>query len=432
MESVWQQNLDFKHFPALDGDKCTDILIIGGGMAGILCAYFLAKQGVDYMLVEARNIGMGITKNTTAKITFQHSLIYEKLVKNYGLELSRQYLEANKMALEMYDNLCKDIDCDFEKTPAVTYSINDRAKIESEILALQKLGQTAEFLDEIAVPIKIAGAIKLQNQAQFNPLKFLLKISENLNIYENTFIHKIDGNTAFADHAKIKAKKIIVATHFPFVNSRGTYFLKMYQHRSYVVAVENAPTIAGMFVDEAQNGMSFRDYKDLFLIGGGDHRTGKTGGAYSEIRNFIKMHYPESCEKYFWATQDCMTLDSIPYIGPYSKNTPHWFVATGFNKWGMTSSMAAAKILSDLVLDKENNTSKIFSPSRSILKLQLFVNTGETLVNFLTPTVKRCSHLGCALKWNDNEHTWDCPCHGSRFDKHGKLIDNPAKRDIHV
>lgn len=374
---------------------------------------------------------MGITKNTTAKITFQNP-IYKKLIKNYGVDFTKQYLKANKSAIQAYKDLCQNIDCDFKKESAITYSVNDRNKIEEELLALQKLGYNADFLETVSIPIKISGAIEFKDQAQFNPLKFLAKISEKLNIYENTFVYKLDGNTAFTENAKIQAKKIIIATHFPFANSHGSYFLKMYQNRSYVLCILNAPPISGMYVDEAQNGMSFRSYKNLLLIGGGSHRTGKNGGGYTELRKFVKAHYPDSIEKYFWSTQDCMTLDDIPYIGHYSKNTPNWFVATGFNKWGMTSSMISAKILSDMVLEKNNDFSEIFSPSRSILKPQLFANLGKTIINFCTPTVKRCSHLGCALKWNKYEHSWDCPCHGSRFSKDGKVIDNPARKDTHV
>lgn len=432
INSVWHESIKIKKFPKLNEDTKADVLIIGGGLAGILCAYFLKQRGVNYILVEAQKIGMGITKNTTAKITFQHSLIYSNLIKNYGLERARQYFESNKMALGLYADICKNMECGFEKKSAVTYSINSVKNIEEEILALEKLNYKAQFLDKITVPIKISGAIKFENQAQFNPLKFMANICENLNIYEDTFIHKLDGNIAFTENAKIGAKKIIIATHFPFINSHGSYFLKMYQSRSYVVAIQNAAQVDGMYVDESQNGMSFRNYKDLLLIGGGDHRTGKGGCGYEGLRKFVKANYPKSKEKYFWATQDCMTLDNIPYIGQYSSNTPNWFVATGFNKWGMTSSMVAAKILSDLALEKKNHFSEVFSPSRSILKPQLFVNLGETVLNFFTPTLKRCPHLGCALKWNKYEHSWDCPCHGSRFTEQGRIIDNPAKDDANV
>jgi len=200
----------------------------------------------------------------------------------------------------------------------------------------------------------------------------------------------------------------------------------LYQHRSYVIALENAQDVGGMYVDEAQKGMSFRNYKDLLLVGGGDHRTGKKGGNWRELREFAGKFYPNAKERFYWATQDCMSLDSVPYIGLYSKNTPDLYVASGFNKWGMTSSMVSAMILTDMVTGRENQFAPVFSPSRSILKPQLFINGFEAIVNLLTITDKRCPHLGCALKWNAVEHTWDCPCHGSRYTESGDLIDNPA------
>ena len=176
--------------------------------------------------------------------------------------------------------------------------------------------------------------------------------------------------------------------------------------------------------------MSFRSYKNLLLIGGGAHRTGKQGGDWRELKAFAARFFPDASEKCAWATQDCMTLDGIPYIGRYSGRTEDIYVAAGFNKWGMTSSMTAAMILSDMVLGRENRYAGIFSPSRTILRRQLAVNDFEAVVNLLTPTSKRCPHMGCALKWNRAEHTWDCPCHGSRFDRDGSLIDNPATGDI--
>lgn len=299
INSVWQESSKIKGFPKLSSNKKTDVLIIGGGIAGILCAYFFSQQGVDYMLVEARKIGMGITKNTTAKITFQHALIYHKLIQNYGLELTQQYFEANKMALDIYKRLCKNIDCDFEKTPAIAYSTRGIKKIEKEILALEKLGCTSQILGEIPIPIRISGAIKVENQAQFNPLKFIANISQNLNIYEDTFVKEIRGNSAFTEDFKIRFQKVIIATHFPFINSHGSYFLKMYQSRSYVVGLKNAPLVDGMYVDEAQGGMTFRIYKDLLLIGGGGDRTGKNCGGYDNLINFIKTHYSKSEKNIF-------------------------------------------------------------------------------------------------------------------------------------
>lgn len=426
MNSVWEQTSNHLSFESLKQDIKTEVLVIGGGMAGILCAYMLQQSGIPYVLAEAQSICSGITKNTTAKITSQHGLIYHKLIREFDIEKAQQYLEANETALAEYRSLCRNIDCDFEEKPSYVYSLDDRRKIENEIAALEKLGADAEFTDKLSLPFSVAGAVKFSNQAQFHPLKFIAAISKGLHIYEHTAVRELVGKTAITDHGKITADHIIVATHFPFLNKHGSYFLKMYQHRSYVLALENAPNVNGIYIDGEQNGLSFRNYQNLLLVGGGGHRTGKKGGNWKELRDFVQQYYPSATEKYHWATQDCMTLDSIPYIGAYSSNTANLYVATGFNKWGMTSSMISARILCDLVQGRQNPYTEVFSPSRSIFRPQLAINAFEAVTNLLIPTTKRCPHLGCALKWNSIEHTWDCPCHGSRFTEDGKVIDNPA------
>ena len=308
--------------------------------------------------------------------------------------------------------------------------MNDKSVVQEEYLALKKLGAPAEYKNVSPLPLSVLGMVGLKDQAEFNPLKFINYIIKDLKIYENTRILDIDGHFAYYDGGKIYANKIIVATHFPFIDRKGMYFLKLYQHRSYVLALENAQEVKGMYVDEADGGLSFRNYGNLLLLGGGGARTGKPCGSFNELERFKEKHYPNAKIKYRWATQDCMSLDKIPLIGQYSKNTPNLFVATGFNKWGMTSSMVSALLLTDKILGIKNDYADIFCPSRSILKPQLFVNVFETLSNFVIPTTKRCSHLGCALKWNKYEHSWDCSCHGSRFDEEGKIINNPANKNL--
>lgn len=430
MDSIWTASASLPHFRTLEGSVKTDVLIIGGGIAGILCAYFLQEKGVDYLLAESCTICSGITENTTAKITSQHGLIYDKLLKSVGIEKAKMYLEANQNAVKKYFELCEDIDCDFEKRTNCVYSIDDRRKLEREAAALYKLGFPAEIIETEELPFQTAGAVSFENQAQFHPLKFLANIAQNLNIYEHTFVKELSEHTAVTEKGSITFQKLIFATHFPIDNKHGMYFLKMYQHRSYVIALKNAPRLRNLYVDEAKGGLSFRCYQDYLLLGGGAHRTGKKGGNWQELRDFAGEHYPKAREKYFWATQDCMTLDGIPYIGAYSKRMPECFVAAGFNKWGMTSSMAAAMILTDLVLEKENIYAPVFHPSRNMLKPQLLINGWEAAANLLTISKKRCPHLGCALKWNEAEHSWDCPCHGSRFDEEGTLLDNPANGDL--
>lgn len=432
MKSLWKENLTAPEFPTLTEDCKTDVLIIGAGITGILTGYFLEQKGINYIIVEKNRICSGVTENTTAKITFQHNLIYDKIIKSYGINTAQGYLQANQKAFDEFRQLCSNIDCDYEIKNNYVYSLDNRKKIEKEITALNKIGYNASFFEDAPLPFQIAGAVCFPDQAQFHPLKFLYHISENLNIYENTFVKEMIGNTAVTEHSKIKADKIIVTTHFPFINKHGAYFLKLYQDRSYVIAIHNAQDVNGMYIDENSKGLSFRNYDNLLLLGGGAHRTGKNGGNWNELRNFAKRKYPQSTEKYYWAAQDCMSLDNMPYIGHYSKGTPNLYTASGFNKWGMTGAMLSAKLLSDEIMGIKNEYAEIFSPSRSIIKPQLFVNAIETTANLLTLTNKRCPHLGCALKWNRTEHSWDCPCHGSRFAEDGTLLNNPANGNLEV
>lgn len=432
MKSLWINSVEKPKFDKMTRDIKTDVLIIGGGITGILCAYMLHKANVDCVLVEADEIGKGVTQNTTAKITFQHGLIYDKLIKRFGLEKARFYYEANKKALDKYLEISKIVDCDFEEKDSFVYATEDNVKIKKEFEAYKIIGIESEYCESLPLPITVTGAVKIVNQAQFNPMKFIYGISEELNLFENTKVINIEPHKVLTNNGLITADKIIIATHFPIINKHGLYFMKLYQRRSYVLALENAAEINGMYVDENDKGMSFRNYGDLLLLGGGGHRTGKKGGNWQELREFAKLHYPKAKEKFFWATQDCISLDGVPYIGLYSNNTPDLYVATGFNKWGMTSAMVAAEILKDMITKKKNPYAAVFDPSRSILQPELCVNIFETAFNLLTPTAPRCPHLGCALKYNKAEHTWDCPCHGSRFNKNGKLIDNPATDDVNL
>ncbi len=430
MKSLWENTATKPRFNPLDGNTKTDVLIIGGGMAGVLCALELEKAGVNYILLEANKIGSGITCNTTAKITAQHGLIYSKIYDNYGSEFAKGYLEVNMAAVEKFRVLCRNTDCDFEEKTSFVYTLRDREKIEKEIKALDKIGYNAKFTKRTPLPLVVAGAVGFERQAQFNPLKFLYSVAKGLNIRENVKVKELVGTTAVTDQGKIQAEKIIVATHFPFINKHGYYFAKMYQHRSYVLVLENAPKMNGMYVDADLKGLSFRDYGNLLLLGGGSHRTGKKGGNYNELRDFVKRHYPRAEECYHFATQDCETLDGMPYIGEYSKESENLYVATGFNKWGMTSSMVAATLLRDKILGVKNPYFEIFNPSRSVIFPQLGINIFESVCGLMIPTTKRCPHLGCGLKWNRWEHSWDCPCHGSRFSKDGNVIDNPATDDL--
>lgn len=430
MISIWQETAQTPSFEPLEGDMTTDVLIIGGGIAGLLLANRLQNEGVPYALVEAQRIGHGVTKNTTAKITSQHGLIYDRLLRTLGVEKARLYLEANEQAISEYRALCDSIDCGFENKDAITYSLSSRELIEKEIDALSKIGFRAELDEQLPLPFSVAGAVRFCGQAQFHPLQFLSELAKPLRIYEHTPVREMRGCQAITDTGTITAKEVFVATHFPIINKHGSYFMKMYQERSYVLALSQAPDYQGMYVDAAKPGLSFRNAMGLLLLGGGSHRTGKSGGGWQALEDAAREYYPKAQEVARWATQDCMTLDGIPYIGQYAKSTPHMYVATGFQKWGMTGAMVAAMLLCDLLMGKRSPYEALYSPSRSMLHPQLAINACEAVMSLVSFSDKRCPHLGCALKWNAQERSWDCPCHGSRFSEQGGLIDNPATGDL--
>lgn len=429
MNYLWDDIPKRRQYPTLKGDRKTDVLIIGGGMAGILCAYRLKERGVDCLLVEGGQIGQGITRGTTAVLSAQHDKLYSDIKRQFGEEKARQYLDSNRWAVQQFQKLSEKYPCDWEEKPSYMYTLGKADNLREEAKTVQQLGFPAEFVTDTPLPFSVSGAVRYPGMAQFHPLKFLYAIAKQLPILEHTFIRKIQGTTAFADQGVIEAKKIIVATHFPILNRRGLYFMKLYQKRSFVVALEGAKDVEGTYVGTAEGSIYLRNYKNLLLVGGGDHRTGKKGGGFEVVHEFIRTYFPHAIERCAWAAQDCMSLDEIPYIGPYSPATPNLYVATGFNEWGMTSSMVASEVLTNMICKGQSPWAPVYAPNRSMLRTQLFVNMGETIVDYLFPTFRRCTHLGCALKWNQSEHTWDCPCHGSRFSEQGGVLENPAMKD---
>ena len=430
MKSVWQEKEKRTAYPEVSGNISTDVLVIGGGMAGILCAWKLQQAGVDVTVAEAKRIGSGITGKTTAVLTAQHDFLYQDMMHTFGVCTAKAYLDANLEAVQIFRELSEEIPCDFEDRPSIQYTVSEASRLHREARVVKDLGYPVEFQKEIPLPVAAIGAVIYPDMAQFHPLKFLQGIAQKLRIYENSRVLKLNGTTAILKNGTIQAKKVIVATHFPFIDRHGLYFMKLYQNRSYVLALENAPDPGATLTQLEGEGIYFRQYGDWLLVGGGDHRTGKKGGGFEYLRNYVKTHFPEAREKYAWANQDCMSLDGLPYVGSYSPNMPDVYVATGFNAWGMTNSMVAAQVLADQICGRKNSLTDILRPSRSVFHKQLFCNLGETLVDFLIPTTRRCTHLGCALRWNPQEHSWDCPCHGSRFSEEGRLLDTPAQKDI--
>lgn len=493
--SYWVKSTKKTDYPTISENMDTDVLIIGGGITGISTAYMLSKCGLNICLVDADRMAMGVTANTTAKITSQHGLLYDYLLNSFGFETAKGYLNSNEDAIKTISDIIKkeNIDCDFVSQDSYVYTCDKSnvQKIVDEVSAVTSLGLNAEYVTSCPLPFSIEAAIKFPGQAQFHPRKYLLSLlpileKNRVNIFENSKVvdikHVKDKYEVYVNEYKITTKYLVMASHYPIKNFPGMYFIKMYQDSSYAVGVElENDVFDGMYISCDEPVTSFRNTmqdngKKLLIVGGSSHKTGATDvdieSSYKNIENYIKSIYPKSKIKYRWMTEDCVSLDKIPYIGEFSKFLPNMYVATGYKKWGMTTSHVAAKIISDKILGNVNPYENIYTATRlepiknskefgNILKQSAYSlainkfsapiisyeeleNDSGGVVDYkgkklgiykdkkgkMFAVVPYCKHLGCELSWNNLEKTWDCPCHGSRYDYMGKIITEPTTEDL--
>lgn len=486
--SYWIASTPDTGYPVLDCDINTDVVIVGGGITGITLAYLLKKEGLKVTVIEADRIGMGTTGHTTAKITSQHSLFYDKLKNSSGEEKAQQYAEANESAISVIEGIIgeNNIECDFYRRPAYIYTLMDEytERIEAEVKAAASLGIKAHYLDKIPLPFSIKAAIRFDNQAQFHPRKYLLGLAAKIpgdgcrifeqtkavDIHEGTTCSVITGNGK-----KISAGRVVIASHYPFYDRHGLYFTRLYPERSYILGMiikEKFPE--GMFITAEEPGRSLRSQPsedgEIVLIGGEHHKTGhgeNTFVHYENLRDFARQTFNIQAIKYRWSAQDYTTMDEIPYTGHITSSRTRLYVATGFRKWGMTNSTASAVIIRDLMIKGSSPWAPVYDPARftpGASAKNFIVENTDVARNFISgklftapddvdikpgegKTVEiggikagvyrdgqgelhfintACTHLGCGLKWNAAEMSWDCPCHGSRFSYDGDIIEGPA------
>lgn len=491
-QSFWMASTPNLEYPTLEENLKLDAAIVGGGITGILCAYWLNKQGIKTAILEADRILQGTTGHTTAKITSQHGLIYSKIKNQISAEIAGQYAEANETAIRTIEKIAKEnnIECDFVPQSAYVYTLQDQYtdKIRDEVDVASSLGIKAAYLEQLPLPFPSKAAIRFDNQAQFHPRKFLLALvkqitNQGVQIFEQSRVVDIeeDGNYVLITKQgkKISAGKVIIASHYPFYNKHGLYFTRIYPERSYVMAVkaqENYP--GGMYITAEDPGRSLRsqssDKGELIFVGGEHHKTGQgadTQKHYAALADFANQNFKVEDIPYRWSTQDCMTLDGLPYAGYFTTNTPNLYIATGYGKWGMTNSMASSMILRDLIVNGSSPWQDAYNPSRetiiasaktfmvenlnvanelikgkiSPLPQDIDIKSGEGKIieadgqragayrdeqGTLHVVNTTCTHMGCELNWNSAEKSWDCPCHGSRFTFEGDVIEGPALRPL--
>lgn len=494
MSSYWLESTSTQLYPKLENDLETDVCIVGAGIVGVTLAYLLHKQGFRIILLEKDNVLSSTTANTTAKITSQHGLFYTYLINTFGKDFAKYYLYSNENAISSIKNIIdkEHIDCDFETQDAYVYSCleENKQKLILEAENVKSLGFDASFCENLSLPFDTIGGIKFPNQAQFHPRKYCISLLNSLPkncIYENSKVYDIkqagEHYKTFTTAGSVNSKYVAITTHYPIIDFPGLYFMKMYQDTSYVIGIDvKKDLFSGMYISEEEPITSFRTVpfknKRLLLLGGSGHKTGVNNidldKNYENLENYIKMLYPKADILYRWHTQDCISLDKIPYIGEYSSLMPNVFVATGFKKWGMTTSYVSAKIIADKIMNISNPYEDIYSSTRlhPIKNKKEFGNmlsqTSHSLIlNKITPPIIKykdlkigtggvvdyngkklgiykkseneifavkpyCAHLGCELSWNNLEKTWDCPCHGSRYDYNGNLLNEPSKKGLEI
>lgn len=459
--------------PPLRGHQHTDVAVIGAGLAGILTAERLSERGASVVVLESARIGSGQTGGTTAKLTAQHGTRYAKLWQQRGEDAARLYAAVQRRAVADLRQLIHErrIACDLTDADAYLFSLTDRRAMEEEAAAERAAGLPVTFTTRTELPLNVAGAVRMAGQAHFHPLRLLYALTAPLTVYEHSPVRRVEGHTLYTDRGTLTAEHIVFACHYPFVNFPGLFFARLHQERSYVLALEGATPPQGMYL-EAGGGLSLRRQGNVLLLGGSGHRTGEQpGGHYAELRAAAAEWFPGAREIAHWSAQDAVTPDTLPFIGTFAASRPHWYVATGFGKWGMSASMTSANLLADLIGGYTPPEAALFDPSRlGVRSLPGVMNEsghtvrglsrgwihrsaperlalapgeggvvqrgGHTLGLYHAPNGDwyavdpQCPHLGCALEWNPDEKTWDCPCHGSRFDYTGRLIDNPAQRGL--
>lgn len=481
-ESLWTATVPRREFGPLVGSVDCDCLVIGGGIAGLMCALQLQSDGHKVVVVESGKVGFGVTGGTTAKLTLAHGAIYGQLG-----DAAKDYAEANRWGMNLIRDLVDEltIDCDFEVRDMIVFAENSEKfdVLTKEYTKAEEIGIPVEWVNTTTAPVKIRGGIKYTDQYQFHPLKFLWRIVDHFVslggvIYEDTRAYEVKEEEPCRVHTMrgtVTANKVVVATNFP-VYDPALYSARLAPYRDYAIAVQiDGDMPAEMSIGASDSSYSFRTHGDLVIVSGEMHKVGQadTAACFNSLEAYAMSKFTVKSVPYKWSTQDCMSLDRMPYIGHISSSSKNVFVATGFSGWGMSTSAYAGKIIADLVADRENPWAGTFDPHRwqSTSAIKTFVKEnfnvaqrwfgdkiwnqqdadidalepgeaailpldGEKVAAFrdadgtLHAVSPVCTHLGCDLAWNSAEQSWDCPCHGSRFDFLGQVLQGPAVEDL--
>lgn len=485
--SVWLTEEHPESPPLTEAVHCS-VVVIGGGITGVTTALVLQREGLEVILLEADRIGSGTTGGTTGKVTSQHGLIYHDLAERYGRDVAAAYAQANQDALRLIESLDEETGAvsGFTRASAFVYDRDgsDSDRLRSEYDTAHDLGLPARLNRDTGLPFDVSLALEFTDQAFFHPVRYCQALATEFQrlggrLYEGTRASGLDESeqhvrvesrdgSVVADHA-------VIGTLLPFVD-RGGFFARTKPSRAYGVAARfDGPPPPAMYISSSTPVRSMRPWPEGgpngAIIVGENHPTGDDSadpGRWGELERWANEHFEVDSFEYRWSAQDYDTADGIPYIGR-SPLTERIFVATGFAKWGLTNGTAAASICADLVLGRQNPLAETFTAGRigDVQAVTDLVKTNTaTAANLIRDRISRvflpdagqlergqaavvsgddaavavyrdpsgdlhgvspnCTHLGCGVKWNDAENTWDCPCHGSRFDIGGLVLNGPA------
>ena len=483
-ESLWLEGTPDGAFPALDRDLRVDVAVVGGGIAGITTALLLKRSGASVAVVEALGVGSGVSGNTSAKVSALQATILSTIRSRHGDAEVATYAEASRAAVEKVAALTADegIDCDLERRPAFTYAADasELASMEGELDAAQAAGLPVERVDGPDVPFPVAGAVRLDDQLQFHPVRYVRGLAaavqgDGSHVFEDTRVLRTEvGEPCRVRTARgtVSADHVVVATHYPFLD-RGLYFARLKPQRSYCVAarLRAGEPPQGMSINAGSPTRSLRGYGDLLIVSGEGHTAGDSDATperFERLEEFARRHWDVDAITHRWSAQDPVPYDHLPVIGRYAPRSSRLWVVSGFMKWGLTSATFGAMILADLLGGRENAWAATFDPNRVSLRSahELAQLGAKFSFDFVADRVKpaqkgsvaqvptgearvvrdglgkvgvyrdhdgavhavslRCTHLGCLLRFNSAETSWDCPCHGSRFDVDGRVLEGPA------
>lgn len=484
--SLWVDTCPETHYPPLDGALQVDVAVLGGGIVGLTAAYLLKKGGLRVAVLEADRVGHGVTGYSTAKVTALHGTRYQQILREHGQEKAVLYAEANSAALETLAAIVAEegIDCHLERVPAYTYAEDEaqRGQVQEECQVLKAVNLPAEFVEDLELPFPTRGAVRLPGQIGFHPCRYLQGLAKAVHgrgshVFENTRARQVSTDAPYVvstDRGTVTARRVIVATHLPILD-RGLFFARASPMASYGLAAPVSPgqAVDGMYVSAGSPTRSVRtalvDGQAMLVLVGYGHRVGEGDPEQhaAQLEAWGRQAFDLQEVRYRWSTQDSFSMDHLPFVGSVGQEAI--LTATGFGGWGLSNGVAAAQLLADTILERPNLSAKLYDPNRLTLsgvatalkenvkaavhfvgdrlteaapeevppgEGRVYLRGGQHVAAYrdaggtLHERSAVCTHQGCIVGWNDADKTWDCPCHGSRFDRAGQVIHGPAVADL--